>query len=279
MSRTTIQISDVLRKKLKILASNRDLSYEQLLEELIDMFYSRIESGKTCVILAGGDPNNLFIKEIKTYRPLVNVGKRKLIEDIILKCKKAGFDNLIIIGSQIIISKLSDVLHDGEKYDVKLTYIEETKKLGSAKTLELAKKYLKTDFLFLPCDHWFDFDLKKLQEFHFTQNGIVTLGIHTRTSFDWKKGVVVLDGSKITDFEESPKKPKTHLTSVFTGFMKMEIFNYIPHGDVLYSLQEDVFPKLAADGKLIGCPVSGNWVNVHSKEDIENINSIKEKPK
>jgi NDP-sugar pyrophosphorylase family protein len=279
VSRTTIQISDELRKKLKILASNRDLSYEKLLEELIDTFYLRIESGKICVILAGGDPKKLFIKELKTYRPLVNVGKRKLIEDIILKCKKVGFDNIIIIGSKIIISKLSDALQDGEKYGAKLTYVEEIKKLGSAKTLELAKKYLKTDFLFLPCDHWFDFDLKKLQEFHFAQNGTATLGIHTRTSFDWNKGVVVLDGSKITDFEEFPKKPKTHLTSVFTGFMKMEIFNYIPHGDVFCSLQEDVFPKLAVEGKLIGCSVSGNWVNVHSKEDIEKINSIKEKSK
>jgi mannose-1-phosphate guanylyltransferase len=279
VKRTTIQISDELRKKLKVLASNRDLSYEKLLEELIDTFYSRVETGKTCVILAGGNPKKLFINQLKTYRPLVNIGKGKLIEDIILKCKKAGFDNIIVIGFKTIISELQSVLGNGEKHDVKLTYVEEKKELGSAKTLELAKTYLRTDFLFLPCDHWFDFDLKKLQDFHLANNGTVTLGIHTRTSFDWNKGVVVLDGSKITDFEETPKKPKTHLTSVFTGFMKMDVFKYIQSGDVFCSLQKDVFPKLAAEGKLIGYPVPGNWVNVHSKEDIEKINSIKEKSK
>lgn len=279
MKRTTIQVSEELRKKLKVLASYRDLSYEKLLEELVDMSYSRIESEKVCVILAGGDPKKLFIKEIKTYRPLVNVGKRKLIEDIIIKCKGAGFGKIIIVGSSTIISELTEALGNGKKYYVEINYVEEKKELGSAKTLELAKKYLKTDFLFLPCDHWFDFDLKKLQNFHFAQSGTVTLGIHTRTSFDWSKGVVVLEGNKITDFEESPKEPKTHLTSVFTGIMKMGIFDYIPNGEVFCSLQQDVFPRLAAEGKLVGYPVPGDWVNVHSKEDIEKINSIKEKSK
>lgn len=279
MKRTTIQVSEELRKKLKILASQRDLSYEKLLEELVSMSYSRIESGKTCVILAGGNPKKLFIKELKTYRPLVDIGKKKLIEDIALKCKNVGFDSIVIVGFSKIVSELQNVLGNGERYDVKINYVEEKNELGSAKTLELAKEYLKTDFLFLPCDHWFDFDLKKLQDFHLANNGTVTLGIHTRTSFDWNKGVVVLDGSKITDFEETPKKPKTHLTSVFTGFMKMDVFKYIQSGDVFCSLQKDVFPKLAAEGKLVGYPVPGNWVNVHSKEDIEKINSIKEKSK
>jgi NDP-sugar pyrophosphorylase family protein len=279
VSRTTIQISDELRKKLKILASKRDLSYEKLLEELVNMSYSGAESGKTAVILAGGEPKKLFIKELKTYRPLVSIGKKKLIEDIILKCKGVGFDNIVIVGFMKIISELQKAIGKGEKYGAKIDYVEEKREMGSAKTLELAKNYLKNDFLFLPCDHWFDFDLKKLQDFHLAQNGTVTLGIHSRTSFDWNKGVVVLDGSRITDFEEAPKKPKTHLTSVFTGFMKMEVFNYIPRGDVFCSLQNDVFPKLAAEGKLIGYPVPGNWVNVHSNEDIEKINSIKEKSK
>ena len=279
MSKTTIQISEELRKKLKILASQRDVSYEKLLEELVDMSFSRVESGKTCVILAGGDPKKLYISSLKAYRPLANIGKKRLIEDILLKCKSVGFDGIVIAGFSKILEELQKVMGDGGKYGVKINYVEEKKELGSAKTLELAKKYLKNDFLFLPCDHWFDFDLTKLQDFHLSQNGTVTLGIHSRTSFDWSKGVVVLDGSKITDFEESPKNPKTHLTSVFTGFMKMEIFNYIPPGNVFCSLQEDVFPKLAAEGKLIGYSVPGNWVNVHSKEDIEKINSIKEKSK
>jgi mannose-1-phosphate guanylyltransferase len=229
---------------------------------------------KTAVILAGGDPGKLFVKELNTFRPLVEIGKRKLIEDIILKCRKSNFTNIIIVGFTNLISKLYEVLGNGEKYEVKITYIGENKELGTAKTLELAKNYLNSDFLFLPCDHWFDFDLRKLYEFHIAHNGLATLSIHARTSFDWKTSIVVLDGYRIVNYEEHPKKPKTHLVSVFIGFMKNDIFNYIPPGEVYWSLQQNLFPKLAKEEKLFGYPIAGNWVNVHTKEDVEKVKAL-----
>jgi len=251
-----------------IITRSRSDAVERILKEFIT-------ERKTAVILAGGNPEKLLFKNLDNHRPLVKVGKRKLIESIVMRCREAGFVNIVIIGFSSLIAKLYEVLGSGEKYGVNITYVEESKELGSAKTLELAKKYLKTDFLFLPCDHWFDFDLKKLYEFHLSHNGITTLGIHTRTSFDWKTSVVVLDGYKIVDYEEHPKKPKTHLISIFIGFMKPDVFNFIPSGEVYWSLQEHLFPKLAKEGKLIGYPVAGNWVNVHSREDVEKVVKLK----
>jgi len=40
--KTTIQLSEVLRKKLKILAASRDLSYEEFFHDLIDAFEANI---------------------------------------------------------------------------------------------------------------------------------------------------------------------------------------------------------------------------------------------
>jgi len=53
--------------------------------------------------------------------------------------------------------------------------------------------------------------------------------------------------------------------------MKPDVFNFIPPGEVYWSLQEHLFPKLARGGKLIGYPVAGNWVNVHSKGDVKKV--------
>jgi NDP-sugar pyrophosphorylase family protein len=229
---------------------------------------------KTAVILAGGNPEKLLIKELDTYRPLVKIGERKLIEDVISKCRESGFVNIYIVGFASLVAKLYETLGNGKKYGVNITYVEENKELGSAKTLELVKNYIKADFLFLPCDHWFDFDLKKLYEFHLSQNGIVTLGIHTRTTFDWRAGIVELDGYKIINFEEHPKKPKTKLSSIFIGFARPDVFNYIPPGEVRWSLQENLFPRLAKEGKLVGYPIAGNWVNIHTKQDVEKVIQI-----
>jgi dTDP-glucose pyrophosphorylase len=239
------------------------------------LILEHLEGRETCVILAGGDPKKLFIKELNVYRPLVEINGRKLIEDIVIKCRNAGFHNIIVVGHNEIIERLFGILGYGEKYDARIMFLKESVVLGSAKTLELAKKYIKTDFLFLPCDHWFDFDLKKLREFHFEQNGTATLAIHNRTNFDWKTSVVDLEGPKIVNYDEFPKTPKTHLISTFIGFMKKSVFNFIPTGKVNYSLQENLFPKLAKEDKLIGYLIPGNWVNVHSKQDVEKIINIR----
>jgi NDP-sugar pyrophosphorylase family protein len=224
---------------------------------------------RTVVILAGGDPEKQIVKGIGTYRPLVSIGKKTLIEDIVSKCREAGFTNVVIVGFPSMIAKMYEVLGGGEKYGVNIVYIEEERELGSAKSLELAKKYVRTDFLFLPSDFYIGFDLKKLLEFHTMNSGTATIGIHTRTTYDWKRGIVEMDGYRITNYEENPKSPKTRLIGIFTGFMKPEIFNSIPPGEVYWSLQEHVFPKLAKEGKLIGYPIAGEWVNVHEKQDVE----------
>ncbi len=247
-----------------IIVRSRSSAIEKVLKD-------HLVERKTAILLAGGNPDKIFIKELDCYRPLAKIGKVRLIEDIISKCRSAGFNNIIIVGFPIVISRLYETLGNGEKYDVSIVYVEESKELGTAKTLEHARKYLKTDFLFLPCDHWFDFDIKKLYDFHLLNNGIATLAVHTRTSFDWKTSVVELDGYKIVNYEEFPKKPKTHLISMLIGFMKPEVFNYIPPGEVYWSLQEHIFPKLAGMGKLNGYPIAGKWVNVHNTNDIKKI--------
>jgi len=157
--RVSLSLDSGIIKKLDssvdgIITRSRSDAVEKILKEYIT-------ERKTAVILAGGNPKKLFIKELNIHRPLVDVGKRKLIESIISRCREAGFVNIVVIGFSSLIAKLYEVLGNGKKYGVNITYIEESKELGSAKTLELAKKYIKTDFLLETenashfCVYWF----------------------------------------------------------------------------------------------------------------------------
>ncbi len=47
-NRTTIQISDDIRKELKILAFRRDISYQELLKDMIDVF-KELDRDKTII--------------------------------------------------------------------------------------------------------------------------------------------------------------------------------------------------------------------------------------
>ena len=46
--------------------------------------------------------------------------------------------------------------------------------------------------------------------------------------------------------------------------MEPETINYIPEGNS--SLEKDVFPKLAKEGKLFGYPFGGQWYNTGTLE-------------
>jgi NDP-sugar pyrophosphorylase family protein len=230
-----------------------------------------LQDKKTAVVLAGGNPKSLMTDGI--YRPLMKIGDKTLIERNIEAIRKV-FKNILIVGQAPVINELFKVLGDGSPLNVNITYLEEKETLGSAKTLEMAKKLLSSTFLFLPCDHYFEFDVGELMKFHLAQESVVTLSVFNKTNFEWPVAVVEMDGYRITGYEERPRKPKTHLRSMLIGIADPSIFNRIPSGPVNWSLQENVFPKLAADGLMCGYPVSGNWVNVRSKKDIELIKRL-----
>ena len=232
-----------------------------------------LQDKKTAVILAGGDPKTLLTDGI--YRPLVKIGGKTLIEHNIENIRKV-FKNIIIVGQAPVVAELFKVLGDGSALNVNITYLEEKEALGSAKTLQLAKNYLSSTFMFLPCDHYFEFDVGELMKFHLAQESTVTLSVFNKTNFDWPVAVVEMDGYRITGYDERPKKPKTHLRGMLIGMADPSIFNQIPSGTVTWNLQENVFPKLAEKGLMCGYPVSGNWVNVRSRKDVDLIKKLRQ---
>ncbi len=271
-ARISLSINKELLKKIDglvdgLFVRSRSDAVERILREYVS-------SMKNAVILAGGDPKPMIVKGLNTIRPLIKVGRRTLIEDTILKAKEAGFHNFYIIGRQEVLSKIYETLGTGKKIDATINYVEEKESLGTAKTLELIKNEIKSDFLILLADHFFNFDLKKIYEFHKKNNSVCTFGIHAQTSFPFNKGIVEMSGEKIIEYYEKPDNPKTFLANTFVGFMSEKIFDYIPPGKINWSLQENVFPKLAKQGLMHGYPVSGEWVNVHTKEDVALVKKI-----
>lgn len=245
-------------------------SRSEAIERIID---KHVSERKKCVILAGGKPVNLYVKSAKCYRPLLDIGGRTLIEDILAKVTKAGFSEIIIIGGKEVLSEIYKKIGEGK--DVVIEYIEEKTHLNSANTLLLAKPKIKDTFLFVPCDHYFEVDLQAMEKYHKHQGGLATLAVYSGTDYVWSKSSIVdLDGNLITKYEEKPEKNKTFLTALMMGFLEPEVFNLIPK-NLSYSLQDDVFTELAKKKQLYGYLYSGVWKNIHTKEDAVEIKRLR----
>ena len=274
----TVSLSPDIVKKVDAQVDRLNIrSRSDAIEKFLREYFSRM---KRAVILVGGDKDRIYIEELGIYTPLCKINERTLIEDTISKCKRAGFDDIIIIGFKEILTQLFNLLGNGDHIGVTIKYVEEGSPNGVARTLEYAREFLKTDFLVLPGDCFFSFDLTKLHEFHLMHGGIATLAIYSRTDFDYVlqseqwRGIVELSGAKIVFYEEKPEKAKTHLLSTLIGFLSPEIFNYIPDNETPCSLQEEIFPRLAEERRLYGFIFVGDWVNVHGVEDVKLVKKL-----
>ncbi len=212
------------------------------------------------MILAGGPEN---IQKIgKDFRPTIKVSKVPVVERAVKKLKKNGFKEIYIVARHNILTKIFEILKDGSLYGVKVNYVEETEAHGSADSLRLLKGRIKGNFLVVFADIIFEkINLEELWKQHIKQSPIATLML-TTSGTPSKKGIVKIEGSKILEFVQKPKK-----SDIYLGFSSMfvagpEIFEYPGK-----SLEEDIFPKLAKKGLLNGHLSSEKEIHIHTKAD------------
>ena len=247
------------------LINSRSNAIEQFLEKYL-------EENRCCVILAGGDPRYLWLDDIKEYRPLIKISdKETLIENILKKIIRFDYRNIIIVGSKIINTRIFELIGNGERLGCRIIYTEESEFKDSANSLKLAEKYLKSTFLFLPCDHYFDFDIKKLEQIHKLNNFVTTLAIYGGIRHDHNKSAIVeLNGNEIINYWDTPKEDKTLLISTLIGFAEPGIFDFIKERVSLHS----VLPQFIEKRELGGALLSGSFVNVHTKEDVNMVKRL-----
>lgn len=223
---------------------------------------------KTAVILAGGKGTRLQPITYEIPKPLVLVHDKTLLEHAFDLFKKHGIKNIIIaIGH--MGDKIKATIGNGRRYGVNVTYIEESKPLGTAGPLKLAQHLLTDTFIVCNADELKELDLGDMYSVHKENNAIATVAL-TTVDDPSSYGVAKMQGAKILEFIEKPKKENAPSNLINAGLyvFEPEILEYI--GDGFQMLEKDVFPKLAKEGKLYGYPFTGQWYNTGTLDFYEN---------
>ena len=214
---------------------------------------------KVAVILAGGEGTRMQPITFEVPKPLVTVHGRTLLEHLFDLFKKHGIKNIILsIGH--MGDKIKGALGDGRKFGVNINYVEEVNPLGTAGPLKLAKPFLKNTFVCSNSDELKELDLMDMYLSHKENKAVATIALAT-VEDPSAYGVAKLQGDKILEFIEKPKKEYAPSKLINSGLyiLEPEVLDYIPEGFAM--LEKDVFPKLAKEGKLYGYPFSGQWLN------------------
>jgi len=214
---------------------------------------------KTVLILAGGIGTRLQPITYEVPKPLLTVHDKTLLEHLFDLFKKYGIKNIILsIGYKG--DKIKAAIGNGRKFGVNVSYVEEAKPLGTAGPLKLAKPFLNDTFIVSNADELKDLDLMDMYLFHKENKATATIALAS-VQDPSAYGVAKLQGNRILDFIEKPKKGEAPSNLINSGIyiFEPELIDYIPEGFAM--LEKDVFPKLAKEGKLYGYPFSGQWYN------------------
>ena len=103
-------------------------------------------------------------------------------------------------------------------------------------------------------------------DFHSKNGKVMNLAI-TASNNPTRLGVVDMQGGESVGFKQKPKKSSSYL--VWTGIMVCE-------PEVLFydfeSVENQLIPKLISMDSVGGFMFTGIWKNVHSKQDVKELN-------
>lgn len=221
------------------------------------------------VVLAGGLGTRLYPVTLEIPKPLIPVQGRTLTEHNFDLLKEAGIIDVVLsIGH--MKERIEEFYGDGKRFGISLSYVEEDEPLGTGGWLKLIKR-IPGDFVVLNGDNLFDIDLKDMAAFHRKSGAVATLALREVEDVA-SRGVVALDGDRITAFVEKPKPQEAPSHFINAGYyvFSEKVFDLLPEGK-RFSLEHDLFPRIAQQGKLYGYKSGAQWFDTGTFERWERV--------
>jgi len=216
------------------------------------------------ILMAGGLGTRLRPLTENIPKPLLQVGNKPILETIIENFAKYGFVN-ITISVNYKADMIKKYFGDGSKFGVKIDYIEETKRLGTAGALSLLCTKPHEPFFVMNADLLTNVNFSHLLDFHIQENSIATMCVR---EYDYQVpyGVIETKGSDITSIKEKPIHSFFVNAGIYT--LSPQVFEYIPKNE-FYDMPT-LFEKLIEKQlKTISFPVHEYWLDIGRMSDFK----------
>jgi D-glycero-alpha-D-manno-heptose 1-phosphate guanylyltransferase len=217
------------------------------------------------ILLVGGFGTRLRSVLPSTPKPLAKIGGAPFLELLILQLRAQGFRDLTMSTGHLA-DQIQDELGNGNKWDVKIEYSQETSPLGTAGAVKLAERYLgdASDFLVMNGDSFLEMNLRELVHFRREQSGIAAMAIRKVPDAARYGTVRANPANQVVAFEEKTGLQVPGLINGGVYAFSRAILKYIPEGPS--SLEKDVFPKVLDKG-IHGIEQHGMFIDIGTPED------------
>lgn len=219
------------------------------------------------VILAGGRGVRLRPLTYTIPKPLLPIGERPILEEIIARLREQDFDDLVIaVGYRAEL--IETYFRDGAQLGVRIDYVRESEPLGTAGPLALVRDLglpAGESLLVMNGDVLTDLDMRALAEFH--ERGGVELTLATREfQLQHPYGVIRMRDGRITGIDEKPTETDTVSAGIYA--VSPAALARIPAGRS-FDMPDLANAVIAAGGAVAAFPVAGEWLAIDRVEHLE----------
>ncbi|HEC1794932.1 TPA: alcohol dehydrogenase, partial [Campylobacter lari] len=172
-------------------------------------------------------------------KPMLKVGNKPILEIIIEKFKKQGFINFILCVNYKA-EVIQDYFKDGKDFDVRISYIQENKRMGTAGALSLIENIGHEPFFVTNGDILTEVDYNSILEFHIANKSLATMGVR-KYFYQIPYGVIVSNiKNQIVKIKEKPEQ--TFLINSGIYVLDPKILSYMPKNEFydMPALFEDI---------------------------------------
>lgn len=220
------------------------------------------------ILLAGGMGVRLRPLTYTIPKPLLPVGEKPILEEIIERLKAFDFDEYIItVGYRAEL--IETYFRDGSQLGVKIDYVHETQPLGTAGALSLvrAMRDLPEDepLFVMNGDILTDIDVHKFIEAHRRGGNDMTVAT-IEYELQHPYGVLHVEDGRVTGIVEKPKVVDVVSTGIYA--VQPGALALIP--DETYFDMPDLANALLARGRSVGAwAFHGEWLAIQRIEQLE----------
>jgi dTDP-glucose pyrophosphorylase/predicted transcriptional regulator len=241
----------------------------KLINLILEHEYSEsVTKPNWAIIMSGGLGSRLKNLTKDIPKGLLHVGGKPILESIILSLKSFGIIN-IKLSVNYFSEQIIDYFGDGSSLGVNITYIKETKKLGTAGALSLLEEMPNEPFLVMNGDLLTNVNFASILDFHSEHDNCATMCIKDH-GYEFPYGVVKLDKNhKFLALEEKPKMQAFINAGIYV--LNPECLNYLPKNEHLNIT--DLFEILKNNDRKLGCfPIGEYWIDIGLPEDYKKAN-------
>lgn len=234
-------------------------------QKMVGLFYQKknVEPVSNAVVLMlGGMGTRLRPLTENIPKPMLPVGDQPILETIVKHIAEQGFEEFYFcinyLGDQI-----RDYFGTGESLGIRIHYVEEKDRMGTAGALSLLPELPDESFIVMNGDLLTKVDLRSLLNFHNENDNMVSACVR-EYSQQVPYGVMELEGHEVCQLVEKP---------VYRYFVNGGIYalspkslDYVPK-ETFFDMPSLIDSALAQSQKVGGFPITEYWMDIGQMPD------------